>query len=69
MAVRREITFTIDDNGEVSIQVSGVKGAECERLTREIEQALGMVQTRQHTSEYYQQAETVTTVSGGDDEG
>ncbi len=69
MATRREIQFTIDDNGEVSIQVLGVKGAECERITREIELALGMVSARQHTSEYYQQAETGQTVGSGDEAG
>lgn len=62
MAKRREIKFTIDENGEVSIQVVGAKGEECERLTREIEQALGVVGTRQHTSEYYQQAEITEKV-------
>ena len=65
MATRREIQFTIDDNGEVSIQVLGVKGAECERITREIELALGVVGARQHTSEYYQVAETGQTVGTG----
>jgi len=57
MATRREIQFTIDDNGEVSIQVAGVKGPECERITREIEAALGIVSSRVHTSEYYQETE------------
>ncbi len=66
MAQRREIQFTIDDNGEVSIQVVGVKGAECERLTREMEAALGIVQSRQHTSEYWQTAETTTKIDQGD---
>jgi hypothetical protein len=65
MASRREIQFTIDENGEVSIQVLGVKGAECERITREIEQALGVVSARQHTSEYYQANEATETVEGG----
>lgn len=66
MASRREIQFTINDDGEVSIQVLGVKGEECERLTREIELALGVVSTRQHTSEYYVQAESAQTVGSGD---
>lgn len=62
MAKRREIQFTIDDNGEVSIQVLGVKGDECERITREIELALGIVSARQHTSEYYQGTEQTETI-------
>jgi len=64
MAQRREIQFTIDDNGEVSIQVLGVKGPECERITREIELALGVVSSRQHTSEYYQETEKTVVVEG-----
>ena len=69
MANRREIQFTIDENGEVSIQVLGVKGAECEKLTREIEEALGIVQVRQHTSEYWQSNETAVKLGQGDGEG
>jgi hypothetical protein len=53
MAKRREIQFTIDDEGNVSIAVKGVAGAECERITREIEEALGIVQSRERTSEFY----------------
>ncbi len=67
MAQRREIQFTIDDNGEVSIQVLGVKGAECEKLTREMEEALGIVTTRQHTSEYWQAAETAVKLEQGEE--
>ncbi|MEY3012222.1 MAG: hypothetical protein RIT45_957 [Pseudomonadota bacterium] len=58
MAKRREIQFSIDDEGNVSIEVKGVAGAECERITREIEEALGIVTSREKTSEFYIQAET-----------
>jgi hypothetical protein len=67
MAERREIQFTIDDNGDVSIQVLGVKGAECERLTREMEEALGIVKARQHTSEYWQTNETGVKIGQGEE--
>lgn len=67
MAQRREIQFTIDDNGEVSIQVLGVKGAECEKLTREMEEALGIVKARQHTSEYWQSNETGVKIEQGEE--
>lgn len=53
MASRKQIDFTIDEEGNVSIQVKGVAGAECEKLTREIEEALGVVSDRSRTSEYY----------------
>jgi hypothetical protein len=58
MAARREIDFTIGPDGEVSIRVLGVKGEACDQLTREIEAAIGVVQTRERTSEYWQSAET-----------
>ncbi len=67
MAKRREIQFQIDDSGNVSIQVKGVDGTECERLTREIEEALGVVSDRQRTSEYYK--EVVTEEKVGLEEG
>lgn len=57
MAVKTEILFTIDDIGNITITVEGVKGKDCEKITREIEQALGVVVNRQHTTEYYQEAE------------
>ena len=66
MAQRREIQFTIDENGEVSIQVVGVKGAACEQLTREMEEALGIVKNRQRTSEYWQSNETVSKIDQGE---
>ena len=67
MAKRREIQFTIDDEGNVSLQVKGVEGADCEALTRDIEEALGVVRSRERTSEYYIPAQTEETLSLEDD--
>ncbi len=67
MAKRREIQFKIDDEGNVSIEVKGVSGPECERITREIEEALGMVASRDRTSEFYIAAEATEAVKLGDD--
>lgn len=53
MASRKQIDFTIDEEGNVSIEVKGVAGADCEKLTREIEEALGIVSERSRTSEFY----------------
>jgi hypothetical protein len=67
MATRKDIFFTIDDDGEVKIEVKGLPGADCLELTKSIEEALGIVSDRQHTSEYYQQEESekVEVGSGG----
>lgn len=55
MAEKFEIDFTIDDNGNVSFEVKGLKGKKCLEVTKDIEEALGVVVNREHTGEYYQQ--------------
>lgn len=66
MAVKQEIEFTINPDGSVGITVKGAKGKSCTELTKEIEEALGIVKNREYTSEYYQQeTEIQTTVSVG----
>lgn len=55
MAEKHEIQFTIDDDGNVSFEVKGVKGKKCLEITKDIEEALGVVVNREHTGEYYQQ--------------
>lgn len=66
MAQRREIQFTIDADGNVSLQVLGVKGADCEKLTREIEEALGLVQSRERTSEFWQMTDVTQKLESGE---
>ncbi len=67
MATRKQIDFTIDEEGNVSIQVKGVGGADCEKLTREIEAALGVVSERTRTSEFYIQTEQTEKITLGDE--
>lgn len=69
MAVKQEIEFTINPDGSVGIAVKGAKGKKCTEITKEIEEALGIVSNRTYTGDYYQQEETTqTTVNvGGDD--
>jgi len=55
VAEKHEIQFTIDDDGNVSFEVKGVKGKKCLEITKDIEEALGVVVNREHTGEYYQQ--------------
>jgi len=63
MAKRREIQFSIDEEGNVSLQVKGAEGGECEALTRDIEEALGVVSSRERTSEFYIESSTDETIS------
>jgi hypothetical protein len=53
VAEKQELEISIDDDGNVSIKVIGGDGASCVELTKEIEEALGVVVDRQRTSEYY----------------
>tara|TARA_R100000008_G_scaffold60268_1_gene37852 strand:+ start:471 stop:680 length:210 start_codon:yes stop_codon:yes gene_type:complete len=47
------IRFRIRQDGVVEEKVEGVYGNSCERLTKEIENALGDISRRIHTADYY----------------
>jgi Protein of unknown function (DUF2997) len=52
---REEITVTITPDGRATVAVKGVGGPQCEELTAELEQALGLLQKRrQRTNQYYE---------------
>jgi len=53
------IKFTIKQDGTVTEEVIGVVGNECESLTKNIEEKLGVVQRVEHKPEYYQQKQTI----------
>ncbi|MBQ1927224.1 MAG: DUF2997 domain-containing protein [Proteobacteria bacterium] len=68
MATKQEIEFTINPDGSVEIHPVGFKGKKCTEVTKEIEEALGIVKNVTYSSEYYQQEEEVhTTVKVGSD--
>lgn len=50
----KELKINISADGEdVDIQVSGFEGAACLEATAEIEKALGVVEKKKKTPEYY----------------
>ena len=51
---QQTIKFTIKQDGTVTEEVIGVVGNECENLTRNIEEKLGVVQRVEYKPEYYQ---------------
>ena len=51
----KELEITIDKEGRVQVAVRGVKGEGCLGLTRNIENAVGTVEERKYTAEYYEQ--------------
>jgi hypothetical protein len=56
----QEITVVIDKNGQVSVEVRGVKGTSCLDVTKGLEEALGgQVEDRQMTPEAQEVGEEV----------
>lgn len=54
MANKDELEITIDAEGNVSIKVVGGDGSSCVELTKELEEALGLVDKRTLTENYYE---------------
>lgn len=53
---QEEIHVTIDCEGRILLEVSGVKGAGCTGLTKFLEEALGEVEDRDLKPDYYEEA-------------
>jgi hypothetical protein len=54
----KELEITIDKEGRVQVAVRGVPGEGCIALTKNIENAVGTVEQREYTAEYYEQPVT-----------
>lgn len=52
-----ELTITINEQGETTVAVKGVKGSSCQDVSKDIERALGKVTNDHKTSEYYERDE------------
>ncbi len=50
----QELEITIDNEGRVLVHVSGAKGEECLALTKNLENAVGEVQERSFSADYYE---------------
>ena len=57
----QEIEFVIHPDGRVEEKVTGVKGKNCQEITKEIEEKLGKVTYTQPTSEMFEEEITLTT--------
>ena len=55
---QQTIKFIIKQDGTVTEEVIGAVGNECERLTKNIEEKLGVVQRVERKPEYYEQKQT-----------
>lgn len=58
MSSKQELEITITSTGDVSINVHGAKGATCLELTKDIEEALGLVVDREKKSSFYETDES-----------
>ncbi|MDP6944893.1 MAG: DUF2997 domain-containing protein [Myxococcota bacterium] len=67
MAKKRDIVITIGPDGNVQLSVEGVAGSSCVDFTKFLEEELGDVTERTHTSEYYCQEEQVVETVGSKD--
>jgi hypothetical protein len=56
----QELEISIDKEGRVQVQVRGAKGDECLAVTKDLENAIGIVSERTLKPEYYER--TVTTL-------
>ena len=54
MAAKDELEISVDAEGNVTIKVVGGDGTSCVELTKELEEALGLVDGRTLTENYYQ---------------
>jgi hypothetical protein len=56
----QELEITIDKEGRILVHVKGVKGEGCLALTKNLESAVGNVQERSFSSEYYEKPALVS---------
>jgi hypothetical protein len=51
----QELEITIGTDGRVVVHVQGTQGQECTELTKALEQAVGTVEDRTFSPEYYEE--------------
>jgi hypothetical protein len=56
----QELEITIDRDGKMAVRVRGAHGEGCLALTKKLEDAVGTVEERNCTSEFYEQTVEVS---------
>ena len=56
--MKRSIEVTVSSMGDILIDAVGFKGADCEKATRFLEEALGVAGPKQKKPEYHQRGTT-----------
>ena len=57
--MKRTIEIIVSPRGDISIDAVGFKGLDCEKATRALEEALGVVQQRSKKPEYLAKANSI----------
>ena len=58
MKAKRSIEVTVSPRGDILIDAVGFKGADCEKATRFLEEALGIAGQKQKKPAYHQRGTT-----------
>lgn len=67
MAEKQELEISIEEDGSVVINVIGAKGKKCLDLTKELEESLGLVSSRETKPSFYEEEiNSSVTVKGTD---
>ncbi len=53
MAEKETLVVTIAPDGQIKMEYKGKTGSECVQTTQEIEAAIGKVENREKTADYY----------------
>lgn len=61
MADKHDLNITISETGEIEVKVEGINGPKCIELTKELEDQLGDIISKEKTSSYYKQEENINT--------
>jgi hypothetical protein len=51
----QEMEITIDKEGRIQVKVNGAHGADCLAVTKNLEEAAGVVEERTYSPAYYEQ--------------
>ncbi len=65
MAKKQELEISITAEGEVSINVIGAKGKKCLDLTKDFEEAIGIVTERETKPSFYENEESSSYIYTG----
>lgn len=65
MNTPQTITVNVSATGEVIVSVSGCAGPGCQKLTADLERALGRVSADRRTPEYHEQQQRTAQQGGG----